>query len=99
MTTQRSAMVSWMEALVGAPAYASATRDFLDRFTVIGLEQGGERAMAVRQGHQVKAAGCDCPGRCTGGWKVVCDVRCARVSGGIPGASAVSGGWGRQPTD
>lgn len=49
-------IVTWMEVLVGAPpAQAGATRDFLDRFTVIGLDQAvAERAVAVRQEYRVK---------------------------------------------
>jgi hypothetical protein len=49
-------IVTWMEVLAGAPApTAAATRDFLDGFALIELDQKvAERAVTLRQQHRLK---------------------------------------------
>ncbi|MFI4975850.1 MAG: type II toxin-antitoxin system VapC family toxin [Caulobacterales bacterium] len=49
-------VISWMEVMVGADeAAAPATRRFLARFEVIGLDQGvAEAAVALRRTHRIK---------------------------------------------
>lgn len=49
-------IVTWMEVLVGAaPAVETATRAFLDGFTIIALDGAvAERAVALRKRHRVK---------------------------------------------
>lgn len=49
-------VVTWMEVMVGAvPAVEAATRDFLDSFEIIALENPiAERAVAFRKGSKSK---------------------------------------------
>jgi hypothetical protein len=49
-------IITWMEVLGGAPPLATrATREFLDRFELIELnEKVAERAVALRQQHRLK---------------------------------------------
>ena len=49
-------IVTWMEVLVGtAPAVQTVTRNFLDSFAVITLDQGvAEQAVAIRRQHRIK---------------------------------------------
>jgi len=49
-------VVTWMEVMVGVPAAAErGTRDFLDRFVLIGLDEAvAERAVALRRQHRLK---------------------------------------------
>jgi predicted nucleic acid-binding protein len=49
-------VITWMEVMGGTPPiHERATRDFLDGFTVVALDQVvAERAVRVRQQHRVK---------------------------------------------
>lgn len=49
-------IVSWMEVMMGAPSTLEhGTRQFLGRFTLVGLDQGvAERAVSLRQAYRVK---------------------------------------------
>lgn len=49
-------IVSWMEVLVGAPpGQQQATRDFLDSFTVLAIDQAvAEQAVRIRQAYRLK---------------------------------------------
>ena len=49
-------IITWMEVLIGAkPEVASATRDFLDSFHIITIDEAvAERAVLLRQRYKVK---------------------------------------------
>jgi predicted nucleic acid-binding protein len=55
-TDKAISIITWMEVMIGAPASMErATRDFLDGFTLIELDQAvATRAVTLRQAHRLE---------------------------------------------